>query len=100
MMLYLFMWLVEDKHQPRRAALFLPNTCNGEKNRGSLSKHLHLPLAYSEFLKRNDDALLIRVVGGGQTPTSACYFILSNTCNGGNKKTKAAIGFTISYELL
>jgi hypothetical protein len=38
-----------------------------------LSKHLHPPLVYSEFLKRNDDALLIRVVGAGQTPTTACY---------------------------
>jgi hypothetical protein len=41
----------------------------------SLSKHLHPPLVYSEFLKRNEDALLICVVGGRQTPTTACYFI-------------------------
>jgi hypothetical protein len=41
---------------------------------GALSKHLHPPLVYNEFLKRND-ALLIRVVGEGETPTTACYFI-------------------------
>jgi hypothetical protein len=52
MMLYLFVWLVKDKHQPRRATLFLPNTYNG----------------------------------GEQTPTTACYFILSNTCNGEENK--------------
>jgi hypothetical protein len=43
----------------------------------SLSKHLHPPMNYSEFLKRNEDALFIRVVGGGQTPTTACYFIFT-----------------------
>jgi hypothetical protein len=39
----------------------------------------HPPLVYSEFLKRNDDALFIRVVGGGQTTTTACYFIFYRT---------------------
>jgi hypothetical protein len=29
-----------------------------------LPKNLHPPLVYGEFLKRNDDALVIRVVGG------------------------------------
>jgi hypothetical protein len=38
---------------------------------------LHPPLVYSEFLKRNEDALLICVVGGRQTPTTACYFIFT-----------------------
>jgi hypothetical protein len=52
-----------------------------------VSKHLHPPLGYSEFLKRNEDALFIRVVGGEQTPTPACYFILPNTCNGGKLET-------------
>jgi hypothetical protein len=31
----------------------------------SLSKYLHPPLIYSEFLKRNEEALFIHVVGGG-----------------------------------
>jgi hypothetical protein len=43
----------------------------------------HPPLSYSEFLKRNEEALFIRVVGGGQKPTTACTLFLSNTCNGG-----------------
>jgi hypothetical protein len=43
----------------------------------------HPSLIYSEFLKRNEDALFIRVVGERQTPTT-CYFILSNTCIGGH----------------
>jgi hypothetical protein len=50
----------------------------------------HPPMSYSEFLKRKDEALFIRVVGGEQTPTTACYFILSNTCNGGNASTSSA----------
>jgi hypothetical protein len=37
-----------------------------DENRGSLSKHLHPPLVYSEFMKRNDVSLLIRVVGEEQ----------------------------------
>jgi hypothetical protein len=32
----------------------------------------HPPLVYSEFLKRNEDTLLIRVFGGEETPTKAC----------------------------
>jgi hypothetical protein len=31
----------------------------------------HPPMNYSEFLKRNEDTLLIRVVGGEQTPPTA-----------------------------
>jgi hypothetical protein len=59
----------------------------------SFSKHLHPPMVYSEFLKRNEDALLIHVVGGEQTPTTACCFILSNTCNGRN----AMLGVCASF---
>ena len=33
----------------------------------SKAKDLHPPLNYGEFLKRNEDALSIRVVVGGQT---------------------------------
>jgi hypothetical protein len=57
MMLYLFVWLVEDilrqAQYPTMACYFiLSNTCNGGK--------------------RSDDTLLIRVVGGEETPTKAC----------------------------
>jgi hypothetical protein len=66
MLLYLFVWLVEDKHQPRRVTLFYRTP------------------AMAEFLKRNEDALSIRVVGEEQTPTTACVTLfLSNTCYGG-----------------
>jgi hypothetical protein len=73
---------------------FLLNTCSGGKLYQtiftplrvccrpdgccvSLLKPLLPPMNYSEFLQRNDDALLIHVVGGGQTPTTACCFIFT-----------------------
>jgi hypothetical protein len=50
----------------------------------SLSKHLHPPLSYSEFLKRNDDALLIHVVDGGKHQPRRVTLFLLNTCNSGS----------------